>query len=467
MRVSLADEIIETNVYNVRAILQAGIDVNQLDEYGFTYLVEAAIADNVEIAQLLIEYGANVNLQDSTGGTALQWAAENNNLALCQLLLEQGANPNAYNFSGQPVLVMPLLRHQTALRRLLVRYGADLAFARDFINTKLLGHMFELVGTADIITPDNQFIELDFEGFFLEFSVSVIYDSLSQFLNHFAARKLRRFHPIIDIIVKTLGRSAQLIQYQQYRTDLNKQNAKIEALIREEPLIMPIGYEGHAITFIKLGHIFAKCDRREDGRLYDNIMLYQVNRPAAFTMDFIKQIIYDKKSDYFVNDELPAWLDLEPITELKIEAQVSGNCSWANVEATLPTLFFLLTMGSAPAEADPAAYKSQALNFFDQWRNWNKDRALRFCLRSFQEEDTVRNLCKAEILAAILFQRCNGQNFADQERIELILDVLTQPPYRHVLDNYIRTYTYESFGQEGKDFALLLKRYGYEYTRQK
>ena len=87
-----------------------GEDVNQIDEYGFTPLIEAAIVDNIEISQLLLDQGADPNQQDVTGGTALQWAAENNNLRLCKLLLEHKANPNAYNFAGQPVLVMPTLR---------------------------------------------------------------------------------------------------------------------------------------------------------------------------------------------------------------------------------------------------------------------------------------------------------------------------------------------------------------------
>jgi hypothetical protein len=327
--------------------------------------------------------------------------------------------------------------------------------------------MFELVGTADIIDPTNNFVEMDFEGFFLEFSINVIGDSLSQFRNHFGARKLRRFNPIMEAITKVLERSAQLIKYLQYRTDLSQHNSKIEALIRHEPLIIPIGYEGHAITFIKLGNLLAKCDRREDSRLYDNIMIYQINRPQVFTTEFIKHFIYDKKSDQFVNAELPTLLDLQPITELKIEAQISGNCSWANVEATLPTLFFLLTVGSAKDDSGMAPYKTQAMDFFRQWREWNKDRALRFCIQSFKDEDTIRNVCKAEILAAILFQRCSVQNFADQERIELIVGLLSRPKYHHVLDNYIKTYTFESFSQEGKDFTQMLKRFGYEFTRKR
>ena len=61
------------------------------------------------------------------------------------------------------------------------------------------------------------------------------------------------------------------------------------------------------------------------------------------------------------------------------------------------------------------------MTYFRQWREWNKTRALDFCIQSFQHADSVRNSCKAEILAAILFQRCDYQNPQDKERIEAIL----------------------------------------------
>lgn len=440
---SLADEILAGNVENVYHILRSGIDVNEIDEYGFTYLVEAAIADNVEIVKLLLDAGASVDLSDMAGSTALHWAAENNNLTIAKLLLNKHANPNAYNLAGQPVLVMPLLRRQSAFKSLLLKYDADLAFAQDYINAKLLGHMFELVGTADIISPENEFVELDFEGFYLEFSVGIIGESLGQFQNHFAARKLRRFGEIAHIIVNVFDRAAQLSRFIQYRTDLNLHKTKIDELIRQEPLLIPIGYEGHAITFIKLGNILAKCDRREDSRLYDNIMFYRVTRMENFTHEFIHDFIYKKKSDNFVNDVLPQLLGLEPITELKVEAQISGNCSWANVEASIPTIFFLLLLASTEDNKNLGQYKSLALNYFHQWREWNKNRALHFCLQSFTEADSIRNACKAEILAAILYQRLREpRSEADRERIEYILEILKQKRYAHVLENYIRTYCF-------------------------
>jgi hypothetical protein len=246
---------------------------------------------------------------------------------------------------------------------------------------------------------------------------------------------------------------------------LNAHQSEIDRLLRQEPLIMPIAYEGHAVTFVKTGNILAHCDRREDSRHFDPIMIYQVNNTKMFTLDFIRDFIFEKKSDYFVNEQLIQVLRLQTLTELHIEAQVSGNCSWANVEATIPTLLFILFLSSKDAEQNVQQYKKVALDFFHQWREWNKNRALRFCIQSFSGDDSIRNLCKAEILAAILFQRCRVENFADQERIELIMPILLQPRYRHVLDNYVRVYCYESFAEEGRRFLQMIKRFGYEELR--
>lgn len=461
LSMSLADAIIDENESAVRAILQLGVDLNQIDEYGFTPLIEAAIADNMEVARLLIQYGADVNLQDATGGTALGWAAENNNVALAESLLQARANANAYTFAGQPVLTMPLLRNQTPMKKLLQKHGADLTFTQDYINTKLLGHIYELVGTADIIDPKNTFVEIDFEGFYLEFSLGVICNALAQFQNHFAARKLRRFSEITQVVIQSLERAAYLIKFQQYRINLDDHVQAIDQVIPNEPLLIPIGYEGHAITFVKLGNILAKCDRREDSRLYDNIVFYQIGQPQKFTQAFTKNLLYQKKSDEFVNDYLPRMLDLRPITELKIEAQISGNCSWANVEAAIPTIFFLLLMHSDSSQTHISNYKNMALNYFQQWREWNKDRTLQFCIQSFRDGDTIRNACRAEILGAILFQRCRYSQPADRERIESIMSILTLPQYEHILQNYVKSYCYESISEEGKAFAQMLRTYGF------
>lgn len=465
---SLADAILQEDISSVKQMLRYNEDINQLDEYGFTPLIEAAIVDHVEISQLLLSHGANPNQQDVTGGTALQWAAENNNLALGKLLLEHHASPDLYNFAGQPVLAIPILRKQSAFRQLLLSAGADLNFTQDFINTKLLGHLFELVGHTSIISPDNQFVDVDFEGFYLEITMGLISDSVSQFQNHFAARQLRRYSGIAQFIVQVMQRASQLIKYQQYRTDLSKYRTKIDSLLREEPVMIPVGYEGHAITFLRYGDIWVKCDRREDSRLYDNIMFYRVTNVSQLTPDFLGRLIYEKQTSEFINQELDQILGLVPLTEVKVDAQISGNCSWANVEAIIPALFFLVLMEMDPHSQAHAYYKTLALNFYHRWREWNKDRALHFCIQSFQEGDAIRKACKAEILAAILFQRCDVQHSQDRDRIEMILSVLLNSPYEYLLRNYLQVYYQQGMTEEGKRFLTLLKDHGFEfYSRSK
>lgn len=456
---SLADAILQEDIDSVRQLLQYGEDVNQIDEYGFRPLIEAAIVDNKKMSKLLLDQGADPNQQDVTGGVALQWAVENNNLDLCKLLLEYHANPNAYNFAGQPVLVMPTLRRQSPIKQLLIQGGADPIFAQDYINTKLLGHLFELIGTANIVGPENQFIEVDFEGFFLEITLGLISDSLSQFQNHFAARRLRRYSGLSQFIVDVLDRASQLIKYQQYRVDISKHRSQIDALIQQHPILIPVGYEGHAITFISHEDIWVKCDRREDSRLFDNIMFYKVQNRQKLTDNFAKNLIYEKHTSDFINEELDQILGLQPITELKIESQISGNCSWANVEAVIPALFFLILMQLNKNSDALAYYKTLSLNFFQRWREWNKDRALHFCIQSYNEGDAVRKACKAEILAAVLFQRCDINNATDLERIKSILGVLLKSPYEYILKNYLRVYYYESRTEEGKRFAEMLKNF--------
>lgn len=458
---SLADDILREDIQRVQSWLRHGEPVNQIDIYGFTPLIEAAIVDNIDICRLLLKSGAQPNVQAVTGSTALHWAAENANADLCKLLLEHGADPNAYTLSGQPVLVMPILRGQSSIRQLLIQGGADLIFAQDYINTKLLGHMFELVGMASIIDPDNEYVEVDFEGFLLEITIGIIADSLDQFQNHFAARQLRRYAGVAQYIVSVLQRSSQLIKYQQYRVDSKKARKTVHGLIQQKPVLIPVGYEGHAITFIQFGDIWVKCDRREDSRMYDNIVFYRVTNLENLTPDFISSLIYEKQSSQFINSKLDRILGLEPITEVKVDAQISGNCSWANVEAAIPAIFFMVMMEVDKNQQAYSNYKTLALNFFQRWREWNKDRALHLCINSFNEGDAMRKACKAEILSAILFQRCDPNRLEDKSRIDAILAVLVGSPYEYILRNYLKIYLYQGMTEEGKRFAELLREHGF------
>jgi ankyrin repeat protein len=49
---SLADAILQEDINSVRQLVSYGEEINQLDEYGFTPLIEAAIVENINRADL-------------------------------------------------------------------------------------------------------------------------------------------------------------------------------------------------------------------------------------------------------------------------------------------------------------------------------------------------------------------------------------------------------------------------------
>ena len=68
---SLANMILFSEPEDVAQVLaaQPEIDLDQHDEYGFTPLIEAAIAGKNKTAALLLEHGANPNAEDMTGAS--------------------------------------------------------------------------------------------------------------------------------------------------------------------------------------------------------------------------------------------------------------------------------------------------------------------------------------------------------------------------------------------------------------
>jgi hypothetical protein len=445
---TFADEIIYGHIDNVAKYIAAGADVNEIDDYGFTPLIEAAIADNIEIAKLLIDHNAKVNEPDVVGNTALHWSVENNNLALSKLLLEKGANPNAYTSYGQPILVKPLLRRQQNLKELLYQYGADLKFAQDYIYTKLLGHRFELIGRVDIIDPNGKFIEIDFEGFVLEFSLNIILDSLMQFKNNFGARNLREYFTYFYFIIDAFAAAAELIKYQQYNTNRKRYEKRIDTLLSQDLLFIPIGCEGHAITFIKYKNFLAKCDRGANSLKHPSVEIFRIRNRRAWTVDFVKQLLYTKQDRQFINEGIIQYLNLESITSLPLKSQITGNCSWANIEAAIPTMLLLLM--EHPEE-------EFVLTCFEQWREWDKDRALHECIENFYSASKSRQASLASTLAAILFQTCRFDNPKDLPRINKILSILSKTKeLDYILKSYIKIYTQEHKTQIGNNLLQLI-----------
>ena len=436
---------------------QTELKLDEIDEYGYTPLVQTAIINSVPKAQLLLNIGASVDFPDLTGRTALHWAAENNNYNLCKLLLEKGANANSYTYASQPVLVIPLLRKKTKIKDLLLSYGANLEFAQDFINAKLLGHRFELQGRVDIVDHTNTFIEIELEGFYLEFSLEILINSLSEFHKNFGGKHLRKYFTHLDKIIAALQTGSEFTKYQHYLINIKTYEKRISQLLENEPLVLPIAFDGHAISLIKFSDMLIRCDRGEFGQKNGAIIFYDVTKPGL-NKSLCKELLYKRQAKEFINDGLERYLGLEAKFQLPISLQRAGNCSWANVEAIVPALMFLFLLEEKGIHEIEACAK-EALIFYAEWVEWDKERSLYFCINSFHEANPAQKAAKAALLAAIMFQACDYDNDRDPQKAYKILSILTIPEYDYILKSYSKVFSQDKKNANLKSLLNFVDNY--------
>ncbi len=451
---TLANDIIYGRVPDFDFYLRQGDSLDDIDEYGFTPLIECAIMRRVDIAEQLLNRGVNVNKADVTGRSPLHWVVDNNDLNLVRLLLERGANPNAYTSAGLCVLVYPVLRAQDAIKQLLYQRGAKLDFALDFINGKLLGHRYELEGSVDILNGNGEFIELDFEGFILEFTVAVVRDALRRFTSSYSTRYLRKHFSFIYPIMDAFAVASELLQLQHQTklTDAHKQ--RLIHLIKSSPLlILPAASRGHALCFVRYHHWWAKIDRGENSLHEGTVNIYRLTRPEMFNVEFLQEFLYKKQSRRYFHQVINQQLGLLPVTQMPVSPQITGNCSWANVQAVLPVAYALQQLSVLSLEQFNS---DTAMEVYAAWVEWDKDRALDECIQRFYLANPVRKASLAAMLGSVLFQACDYNKVHHVERAEKILAILTQPQYYYILQSYLDVYCVKRLTPKGNNLLKLL-----------
>jgi uncharacterized protein len=146
----------EGDIESATALLDAGADVNQTTEYGWSPLLVASNNRNYRLGAMLIERGADPNIANKGGWTPLYLATDNRNieggdypvprpdmdhLDYIKLLLARGADPNAqvrentlsrtiftqqwFFEPGATAFVRAAQSSDVELLKLLLAYGAD------------------------------------------------------------------------------------------------------------------------------------------------------------------------------------------------------------------------------------------------------------------------------------------------------------------------------------------------------
>ncbi len=461
MTLDLAGLIISNSENEIINVLQDTIrdttlDLNGIDRFGFCPLIEAVICNKPKVLKYLLQQKASVDQLDLLGKTALQWAVERGHVDLCKILLDAQANANHYSLDGQPILVYPILRGQLELVELLKKYQADHLFAQDFISAKLLGHRFELTGETDIASPSGKFIPLSFEGFYLEFTVGLIARSLNDFINSIPGQKFIDLHAKLYKILHALKNASTLESFAQHK-DKTLFKKTIDNILQEPLLLIPSAYSGHAITFIKYKNYLAKCDRGVNN-ITDTVIIYEVGNKYLLNSKLFYKLLYEPKTDDFIHHEIKDYLSLVPLKALPTRSQIAGNCSFANVETSIPAMLYMLFDLDEQKEAVKA--EKAAYLFYKHWLEWDKDSALDEAIADFSSANAERKLSKAMIIGSVLIQRCNSEVKKHIERAKKIINILTLPNFQFILRNYIVIYGKESAGKTGDNIMSLFKQCG-------
>lgn len=458
---TIAMDIISGRMPDFTAYVHAGESLDDIDEYGFTPLIEGIIARNPEVVRALLQQKIDINKTDLAGRSALQWAVDNEELALAELLIAHGAEVNAFTPQGFSALVYPLLRSESKLKGLLLKHGANLNFAQDFIVAKLIGHRFSLKGSVDIVNPKQEMIEVDYEGFILEFSCAVLQNSLQRYLNSYASRRWRDDFYLLKQVVRGFERANQILLWQRQLT-LNQRFHQELMQVAEEPfLILPAASSGHAIGFIIYQDWLAKIDRGENSKKEGSVNLYRIGKRDKIDAYFLDDFLFKKQTRAFFHQKLLKILDLEKIATYPIRAQEVGNCSWANMEACVG-IGHLMLSNYPNIELEP----SRSGYLYQSWLNWDKDRALEEVFQAFETADKYRKASLASILAGVLFQNLDAYLLRDMHRAEKILKILVHPEYKYILESYLEIYCpLTQKTMHGENLLRLMDNCGYDSER--
>jgi ankyrin repeat protein len=107
-------------------LIDAGADVNAVNDYGVTPLSLAATNANAPMISLLLAHGANANAALPSGETVLMTAAYTGNAAIVEALIRAGAAVNATEHTmGQAALMWALSQKHMSVVKVLIEHGAD------------------------------------------------------------------------------------------------------------------------------------------------------------------------------------------------------------------------------------------------------------------------------------------------------------------------------------------------------
>ena len=104
--ITIHEAVITGDLRAVEQHVQAGSDIDAVDQYGSTPLTIAATFGITDAARVLIEAGADLDMPNDEGSTPLHIAAFFCRVEIVELLLEAGASTSLRNAAGKTAAQM-------------------------------------------------------------------------------------------------------------------------------------------------------------------------------------------------------------------------------------------------------------------------------------------------------------------------------------------------------------------------
>ncbi len=115
---------VDGDVDQVKALLDKGEKLNDLNKLGWTPLMAASSKGQQAVVELLISRKADVNVKDKRARTALFLAAEAGHKAIVELLISKGAEINVTSATGENALTIARKGGHTEIVDILTKHGA-------------------------------------------------------------------------------------------------------------------------------------------------------------------------------------------------------------------------------------------------------------------------------------------------------------------------------------------------------
>ena len=183
------------NLIGVERELQAGVNIDEKDNDGFTALIWASWGGRLEVVKYLVSQGATIDAKTNDGDTALIWAKEQNyrevvkflekeialrqqrkdreslhyyaeygNLAGVKRALQAGANIDAKNNDGWTALISASYKDHVEVVKYLVSQGANIQVRTNSGNTALM--LAKQANRSEIV----YFLEKEIERFLHDYA---------------------------------------------------------------------------------------------------------------------------------------------------------------------------------------------------------------------------------------------------------------------------------------------------------